>query len=340
MNDIIIRSELQQAFPTIIEGLARAQNIFDSIKNFEDIERLFLLGAGLSPHTYRNYLGSIKQFYKFTDGLNPLQVRSGDIEAFYDKIVKQVDRNTACLRIRGLRKFFAGIRRVIPIYTSPFEIMESKLIKKLNRVKKGNCTLPALSEGETKNLLAWLKEDRSTTGLENYAIILMLITSGLRAAELIQLKWKDIECFEGTWKARFIGKGGLDAQQELYQPAVEACREYFIKQQGREPGAGDPLFYSYPEGPRKSEPFVYSALWNRLKEVGKAAKKARIIKRDISFSAVLFRRTFATLLYKLGMKLKAIQLKTRHTSIETLAKHYIDDNESASPYFLKIFKEE
>ena len=34
----------------------------------------------------------------------------------------------------------------------------------------------------------------------------MLITSGLRASELCQLKWKDLECTGGTWKAYFIGQ--------------------------------------------------------------------------------------------------------------------------------------
>ncbi len=38
------------------------------------------------------------------------------------------------------------------------------------------------------------------------------------------------------------------------------------------------------------------------------------------------------------MKLKALQQNTRHANIETLAKHYVDDTESASPYFDKILK--
>ncbi len=142
MTDLVIRSNLQTAFPTLAEGLRKAQGIFDSIQSFEDVERVFLLGAGLSPNTYRCYLTAIKQFYEFTGGLNPLQVRPGDLEAFYDHIVKKVDRNTACLRIRGLKKFFAGIRNVIPIYSSPFDpqIMSDKLHAKLNKTKKGNRT--------------------------------------------------------------------------------------------------------------------------------------------------------------------------------------------------------
>jgi hypothetical protein len=36
------------------------------------------------------------------------------------------------------------------------------------------------------------------------------------------------------------------------------------------------------------------------------------------------------------MKLKAIMEKTRHSNIDVLAKHYIDDNEPATPYFDKV----
>lgn len=59
---------------------------------------------------------------------------------------------------------------------------------------------------------------------------------------------------------------------------------------------------------------------------------AGIIKRKIIFSPHLFRRSYATLLYKSGMGLKAIRVKTRHTSMEVLTRHYIHDEEPATPY--------
>ena len=77
-------------------------------------------------------------------------------------------------------------------------------------------------------------------------------------------------------------------------------------------------------------------LWVRIKDIGSRARAGEIIKRDLQFSPHLFRRTYATLLYKSGMGLKAIQAKTRHANIEVLAKHYISDDEPASPYFDKV----
>ncbi len=36
MNDLIISSDFQKTFPTLIEGLGKAQGIFEEIRSFED----------------------------------------------------------------------------------------------------------------------------------------------------------------------------------------------------------------------------------------------------------------------------------------------------------------
>jgi integrase/recombinase XerD len=339
MNDLTLSSAMAESFPSLFEGLKKAQSILDSIKSFEDVERIFLMGQGLSPHTYRSYLTAVKQFYDFTKGLNPLQVRPGDIEAFYDSLVKHTDRNTAYIRIKGLKKFFSGIRNLIPFYTSPFEVMGENLRRKLRRTKKGNRTKKTLTVNEINLLLSWLRNDTSIIGLQNYAIIFMLITSGLRASELCQLSWKHLDFSEDTWTANFTGKGNKSASQELYTPAVDACLDCFKKQFKRDPLPDDALFRTIPAFKGDdSRPLKYHTLWYRVSQIGNTARAEGIIKRDVIFSPHLMRRTYATVLYKSGMGLKAIQEKTRHANIEVLVKHYIHDEEKASPYFQKIFQ--
>ena len=139
-------------------------------------------GQGLSPNTYRSYLEAVKQSYAFTEGKHPLQVTPGDIEAFYDDLAKHADRATAYLRIKGLKKFFAGVRNVVPGFVSPFEIMSEKLHAKLNRTTRGNRTKKAPTQGELKALLEFLRRDTSIFGQQNHAIVYMLVTSGLRAS--------------------------------------------------------------------------------------------------------------------------------------------------------------
>ena len=50
MNDLILR-DFEERFPTCAHGVRSAFDVFDSIKSFDDIERVFLRGAGLSPNT-------------------------------------------------------------------------------------------------------------------------------------------------------------------------------------------------------------------------------------------------------------------------------------------------
>ncbi len=144
---------------------------------------------------------------------------------------------------------------------------------------------------------------------------------------------------EGKWTAYFIGKGEKEAEQELYGRAVDACNRYFRKVFRRDPKPEDALFWTVPSYPRDTRrPLTnHQTIWLRIKKIGAAAREAGIIKRDIVFSPHLFRRSYATGLYKSGMKIKSIQEKTRHTSIETLVKHYVYDDELATPYLDKMF---
>lgn len=61
MNDLI-PAELRGALPSMAEGLIRAYNLIQQVKSFPDVERLFFMGAGLSPNTYRAYLAAVKDF--------------------------------------------------------------------------------------------------------------------------------------------------------------------------------------------------------------------------------------------------------------------------------------
>lgn len=325
------------SMPGVAEGLRRAQRIFDSIQSFEDIERVFLKGAGLSANTYRSYLGAVKQFHEWSHGKHPLTVTPADLEAFYDHLAAKVGKNTACLRIFGLKRFFAGIRAVLPIYTSPFEIMNEKLKRKLSRTKKGNRTRPALTAQELRDVLAWLDGLGTLRARQDRAMIYFLATSGLRAFEFCQLQWGSIQRVGDTLTALFTGKGDTTAEQELYAPAVEASAVVFAEQMKRQPLPSDPLFSTMPFGKtRQAAPMNYAVLYERLRQVGAAAREAGVITRTVTWSPHMMRRTYATGLMRAGMDLKSVQNKTRHANLETLARHYLDSSDPSTPFLDKM----
>jgi integrase/recombinase XerD len=215
--------------------------------------------------------------------------------------------------------------------------VSASLNRKLNRSKGRYRTKKALTKAELKGLLACLRKDRSIKGLENYAIVLTLSTSGLRASELCQLNWGDLYYDDERYTAYFTGKGGRAAEQELYPASVAAAEAYFQTQFRRAPDPGDRFFYTLENYKgRKPTPLTPPTLWARIREIGLLTADAGIVTRDLEFSAHLFRRTFATLYYKETRDLKATQLATRHASVDVLMKHYVDSAQGISEVVSKI----
>jgi integrase len=82
----------------------------------------------------------------------------------------------------------------------------------------------------------------------------------------------------------------------------------------------------------------YHVLLFRMKKFGEQLQELGIIKRKIAWTCHLTRRTYATILYRSGMKIKSLQEKNRHKNRDILIDHYISDSESAQPYFARIFE--
>ena len=275
MNDLVLSSEFQKSFPTMADAIKTAAETFTNIHDFEDVKRVFLLGNGLSRHTSRSYLQAVKSMFEHTDGLNPLQWNAAYIEQFYDAESKRgVSKNTCYGKMMGLSKFCKGIEQQIPFYESPFKTMQKNLHRKLFKRKKGNRTKKALTLNEVKRLLDFLELDTTELGKRNHAAIFMLLTSGLRASELTQLRWGDLgyDPESGAWVATFIGKGDKEAEQELFTPSVTVAYEYFESVWHRKPEASDALFWTQPtynRDPRR--PISYHTLHHSVQLVGKAA---------------------------------------------------------------------
>ena len=312
-------NDLQKYFPN-----NQLQSLMDdlAINSWDDFARRFLLGDGKSAGTYKTYMVACKQFYDFTGGMHPMQAGSPEmIEQYYDSLT--VDRNTKAIRIAALKFMYRKICERFPFYTSPFDAMSEKLKKKITK-KKQAATKGALTRAELNRLLGWLSGRMDPRGRLCYGLIYMMSTTGLRAAELCGLRWADIEEIDGTYYANGTGKGEKEFHQEVYKPALRAIKR-----------RGEYLFYRLSDPGRPLDPH---SLWYQITEVGKEAREAGIIaeNRRITFSPHLFRRTYCTLLEKSGMPLSALQGKSRHSSVDTLLKHYVDHSEPAAPYLDKI----
>jgi len=318
MNDLeVVRNR-------ILESLDRLQQI----RTVDDVERLILQGQGLSHNSYSTYMTAVRSAAAFLGDRSPLEWTPEDIEAFYDSTVKRCGISTATTYLAGLRHVFKRLSAMLAgMWETPFEKMSEATAKKLRRSELHQTKL-AMSRREVTALLAYLDADKSVAGQQTRAAVLTMLATGLRAQEVCDLTYDslDLDTDSGGWTLAGIGKGGKPFFMAVHPMALEAMTAAFRAQHGRAWRDGDYLLHS-TRG-RLQKP----ALWCKLKKVGAALVERGELRPSVEFSAHLFRRTFCTQLIRLGMKPHQVQEHSRHSSIETLLTHYVDDRQSTAPY--------
>jgi integrase len=303
---------------------------FQEIESFQDLELWLLNGRGLSDNTYQTYLEAVKQFYTYFDGLHPLQWTPAHIEKYYDHVRQKNGISTAYTRMAGLKKICSNIKEQMPFWDSPFDIMSEETRRKINTTEQGEQKKP-LFQKELLEVFTYLEENNSLKNLQTLAIIRVLIDTAIRAQEVCDLNFQSLEYDhdEGNWYVQGIGKGNKRFRENITQTTYEAVIEQFRARMHRLPRYGDALFYSLENYPGKDPARMKKGtLWVRLRELGDILKSQGKIRRDIQFSAHLFKRTSLTLAGKNGASISRVQRLGHHSNIQTTMTHYWNDEEN------------
>lgn len=173
-------------------------------------------------------------------------------------------------------------------------------INKLPRVQKRP---NPLSDAEVEALLNAAKTYRDT------AIIQTMLSTGLRATELIELELDDLDLNEGLVRVQ-EGKGMKQRDTFLTEEAADALEQYL----GRRPDcASDALFVS-----ERSDALSRSGLYQLVK---RTADRADLDRDDVSPHTL--RQTFATRLTRAGANAHMLKKLMGHTDIRS-SEHYVD----------------
>jgi site-specific recombinase XerD len=154
-----------------------------------------------------------------------------------------------------------------------------------------------LSQEEAAQLIA------SASNLFHRAMLMTLYSTGMRRAELCQLKVEDIDGGRMVIHIR-QGKGGKDRDVPLDPKLRETLREYYRWMR--------PKTYLFPgteKGWRADKPITAKVPWEACRE---AAQRAGIAKR---VSPHLLRHSFATHLIENGADLPTVQTLLGHADL-------------------------
>lgn len=243
-----------------------------------------------SQNTTKIYIRTIwefaKYFHRSPDELGPEHIRQFQAHLFSkEKLAAQtVAQRTAALRFL----FVKTLRRAYMLEYIPYP----KIPVRLPTI---------LSPEEVTRLIESANNPLYRT------ILMTLYSTGMRRAELVQLKASDID------KERMLvhirqGKGQRDRDVPLSQKLLDNLRQYWRWMR--------PVTYVFPgivDGQRVDAPISDKVVWHACKE---AAQRAGIAKRVHPHT---LRHSYATHLLEAGADLRSVQLLLGHSDIRDTA---------------------
>lgn len=188
-----------------------------------------------------------------------------------------------------------------------------------------------LTEEEAQAFLR-VPDRRTLQGKRDYAILLTLLTTGLRKSEICSLRLGDIKTYRNQPVLDVIGKGRRFRRIPLKLETLAAIQRYWkAAKNGGEPD--HPIFHTLGKhGPHRVVPLTPRAVDCLIK---RSSKKGLIRKR---VSPHTMRHTFGTSLLDGGEDLRTVQDLLGHAHIRTTERylHTSDDKKAEAINRLKF----
>jgi len=171
-----------------------------------------------------------------------------------------------------------------------------------------------LTEEEAEAILR-VPDRRTLQGKRDYAILLLLLSTGLRKAEICNLKLRDLKTYRNQAVIDLIGKGEKFRRIPIKNETLLVIQDY-LKASKNGVSPEHPMFYTLGKhGPYEQRGLTPKAVDCLVKSV---AKKALIRKR---IHPHVTRHTFATTLLDKGVDLKTVQGLLGHSHIRTTERY-------------------
>ncbi|GGK60951.1 tyrosine-type recombinase/integrase [Rufibacter glacialis] len=253
-----------------------------------------------SPHTITSYQTDLCQFQEYLKEVYDLEdISQADHAIIRSWVVtlvqKDLDSRTIHRKIASLRSFFRFLVQQGKLERNPtLRIKAPKLAKKL----------PAFIEEDAfTQLLDQSEFSADYKGFRERLILELLYGTGMRLAELTNLKLADIHLASSTLKV--LGKGNKERILPLNTSLATSLSQYLVKRQEAFPNNNSPfLFVTDKEAPLYPK-YVYRVVKKYMSSVSTAVKN----------SPHVLRHSFATHLLNRGADLGAIKDLLGHASL-------------------------
>ncbi len=293
---------------TVLQNKSIASSQVVSAEHYER----YIAFLDSSPKTVETYKRATKQFLKWLYLNGITQPRREDVIAFREELKASGHKPTTIQSyITATKLFFTWLEQE-GYYPNIAEHIKGA---KLNRDHKKDY----LTSRQVKEVLGTV--DKTTVqGLRDYAILLLMVTGGLRTIEIVRADIGDMRTLGDNTVLYIQGKGREEKTEyiKISAPTEQAIRAYLKERETT--AETDPLFVSTSnnnKGKRLTTRSVSGIVKTRLQEAGFDSSR---------LTAHSLRHTAVTLSLLAGKDLGEVQQFARHANIATtmIYNHAID----------------
>ena len=258
------------------------------------------LEKNYSPHTVKAYQNDIEEFSAFCIKTYEIsiidEVDYSLIRSWIVVLVNGAISNRSINRkVASLKAYYRFLQRIEKIENNP--LAKHKALKTSKKIE-----VP-FSETEMDDILKQIVFPDGFEGCRDKLLIELLYTTGIRRAELVNMKLSDIDSYRNT--IRVLGKRNKERLVPLLLPTKELLMRYLEQRKKLDCFSDEKYLFVSKSGVKIYETLVYRVINKYLGMVSTKVKK----------SPHILRHTFATHLLNKGADINSVKELLGHTSL-------------------------
>ena len=280
-----------------------------------NVEEMFTNTLG--KETKRAYVQAIKEFF----GKDLCNITIEDMQSVTPEMANQyamnllnngLKRTSINRKLSALHSFYKFLcRRSVGIMTyNPFDSDEGCI--RFKNAQKNYIAKRALVADEVKTMFDLAKMDNSIIGVRDLLVLELLATTGMRRAEICEIKIGDIQLTQGVYAINIVGKGNKERIIVASNEVMGIINKYMNMRGITMKDKDEYLLVSHAN--RKSGSGKVST--NMIYRIVKHYAELADIDPD-TISPHTLRHTFATQCIGMGTPIQDVQQLMGHASINT-----------------------